>query len=57
MTSINITYGNNEAKEQFDIPVIQLMELHSKQLDVIKKLLFSTDSNEWLIEAEENING
>jgi hypothetical protein len=54
MTSINITYGHNETKEQFDVPVIQLMEIQAKSLEVIKGLLLSTDSNSWLIEAEQN---
>lgn len=58
MTSISITYGSKEAvNEQFDIPVISLMELKVKNLDVIKGFVFGTDSNVWLKEAEDNING
>ncbi len=58
MTSINITYGKQDKpKEQFDILVISLMEIQVKHLDVIRSLVFGTESNSWLKEAEKNING
>jgi hypothetical protein len=53
MTLVNITYGKQEVKEQFDIPVIQLIELQTKSIEVIKGLVLNTDSDIWLTEAEE----
>jgi hypothetical protein len=53
MTSINITYGNNDVKEQFDIPVMSLIEMKVKSIEVIKGLVLNTDSNIWLKEAED----
>jgi hypothetical protein len=58
MTSVDIAYGNNDiVNTQFDVPTTLLMELKVKNLEVIRGFVFGTDSNSWLKEAEENVNG
>lgn len=53
MSLINITYGQNNGIKQFETPVIQLVEIRLQTLGVIRNYLAGTDSDEWLVEAEE----
>ena len=52
MTTLDITYGQNKGVKQIDVIVISVIELKMKSIDVVKSLLAGTDSNKWLIEAE-----
>ena len=53
MSTIDITYG--ESKEiEIDLYLVQYIKLKLKSIEVIKGLLNGTDSDSWLIKAEDN---
>lgn len=54
MSIIDITYGKSGEIKQFEIPVLTLMKLNIAKLSIIKTLLSNTDSDIWLVEAEDN---
>lgn len=53
MSTIDITYGKSQEIKQFEIPVLTLMKLNIAKLSIIKTLLSNTDSDIWLVEAED----
>lgn len=56
MTTVDITLGlNNHKIENLELPIISLIELQSKNINVIKYLLASYENNSWLINAENTI--
>ena len=52
MSTIDIAYGQQDSKVQLDVPVLLIVELKLKSLEVIKGLIAGTDSDSWLIQAE-----
>ena len=54
MSTIDITYGQNNSDIHLEIPVISIIELKLRSIEVIKGFVAGTDSNKWLIEAEDN---
>ena len=55
MSTINIKYGKQKPIKQFEVPAIQLMKLNANSLLIIKNMVQSTDSEVWLVEAQDNI--
>jgi len=54
MSTIDIAYGAQTDNIQIEVPVLSIIELHLKQIEVIKGFLNGTDSDSWLIEAEKH---
>ena len=54
MSIVNITLGEQTDNVQIDISVLPMIELHLKSLEAISGFLQGTDSDSWLVEAENN---